>query len=65
MSAVLKFPDVVNQERVERLTSNLERDSAELLELMQKQDCREFIGHDLYRLGLTAIRCQTVLEDFK
>ena len=61
---VIKFPDYIDQQYIERLMSNIERDSAELLALMCKPDTREIIGRDLGRVELSRMRLGAIVEDF-
>ena len=49
---------------IERLTSELDRVTAELMDYMNRRHSREAIGKDMYRLALSEIRLATIRGDF-
>ena len=64
-SNVVRFPDYLDQQYIERLMSNIDRDTAELMAMMCKPDMRQIIGHDLGRVELSRIRLGAVVDDYR
>ena len=61
---VVKLPNWIDEEFVERTMRDLDRATSDLMEAMQRPDTKEMVGKEWWQAEMASMRLATMREEF-